>query len=177
MLFAEVGFPQTLAEFWAQFIGDGASAHPIVQFLKYAFAGGIATIVHILTFYTCCWKLFPSLTQNDIVVRVLKAKVIELPAEQRARNAVYSNIVAFFASNIVCYIINRIFVFKPGEHNVVVEFLLFLAVSAIAIFLGTAIMRWLIKHFNMQTTFAFAANLVTSLMLNYVLRKFFIFAG
>lgn len=177
MLFAEVGFPQTLAEFWAQFIGDGASAHPIIQFIKYAFAGGIATVVHILTFYTCCWKLFPSLTQNDIVVRVLKAKVIELPAEQRARNAVYSNIVAFFASNIVCYIINRIFVFKPGEHNVVVEFLLFLAVSAIAIFLGTAIMRWLIKHFNMQTTFAFAANLVTSLMLNYVLRKFFIFAG
>lgn len=177
MLFAEVGFPQTFAEFWAQFIGDGASAHPIVQFLKYAFAGGIATVVHILTFYTCCWKLFPSLTQNDIVVRVLKAKVIELPAEQRARNAVYSNIVAFFASNIVCYIINRIFVFKPGEHNVVVEFLLFLAVSAIAIFLGTAIMRWLIKRFDMQTTFAFAANLVTSLMFNYVLRKFFIFAG
>ncbi|MBQ8571013.1 MAG: GtrA family protein [Kiritimatiellae bacterium] len=177
MIFAEIPFPQTLAEFWAQFIGDGASAHPIIQFIKYAFAGGIATVVHILTFYTCCWKLFPSLTQNDIVVRVLKAKVIELPAEARARNAVYSNIVAFFASNIVCYIINRIFVFKPGEHNVVVEFLLFLAVSAIAIFLGTAIMRWLIKHFNMQTTFAFVANLVTSLMLNYVLRKFFIFAG
>lgn len=177
MLFAEVGFPQTLAEFWAQFIGDGASAHPIVQFLKYAFAGGIATVVHILTFYTCCWKLFPSLTQNDIVVRVLKAKVLELPAEQRARNAVYSNIVAFFASNIVCYIINRIFVFQPGEHNVIVEFLLFLAVSAIAIVLGTAIMRWLIKRFDMQTTFAFAANLVTSLMFNYVLRKFFIFAG
>lgn len=177
MIFAEIPFPQTLAEFWSQFIGDGASAHPIIQFIKYAFAGGIATVVHILTFYTCCWKLFPSLTQNDIVVRVLKAKVIELPAEQRARNAVYSNVVAFFASNIVCYIINRIFVFQPGEHNVVVEFLLFLAVSAIAIFLGTAIMRWLIKHFNMQTTFAFAANLVTSLMLNYVLRKFFIFAG
>ncbi len=177
MIFAEIPFPQTLAEFWSQFIGDGASAHPIIQFIKYAFAGGIATVVHILTFYTCCWKLFPSLTQNDIVVRVLKAKVIELPAEARARNAVYSNIVAFFASNIVCYIINRIFVFKPGEHNVVVEFLLFLAVSAFAIFLGTAIMRWLIKHFNMQTTFAFAANLVTSLMLNYVLRKFFIFAG
>lgn len=177
MIFAEIPFPQTLAEFWSQFIGDGASAHPIIQFIKYAFAGGIATVVHILTFYTCCWKLFPSLTQNDIVVRVLKAKVIELPAEARARNAVFSNIVAFFASNIVCYIINRIFVFKPGEHNVVVEFLLFLAVSAIAIFLGTAIMRWLIKHFNMQTTFAFAANLVASLMLNYVLRKFFIFAG
>lgn len=177
MLFAEIPFPQTLAEFWSQFIGDGASAHPIIQFIKYAFAGGIATVVHILTFYTCCWKLFPSLTQNDIVVRVLKAKVIELPAEARARNAVYSNIVAFFASNIVCYIINRIFVFKPGEHNVVVEFLLFLAVSAIAIFLGTAIMRWLIKRFDMQTTFAFAANLVTSLMFNYVLRKFFIFAG
>lgn len=177
MLFAEVGFPQTLAEFWAQFIGDGASAHPFVQFLKYAFAGGIATVVHILTFYTCCWKIFPSLTQNDIVVRIFKAKVLELPAEQRARNAVYSNIVAFFASNIVCYIINRIFVFQPGEHNVVVEFLLFLAVSAIAIVLGTAIMRWLIKRFDMQTTFAFAANLVTSLMFNYVLRKFFIFAG
>lgn len=177
MLFAEVGFPQTLAEFWTQFIGDGASAHPIVQFLKYAFAGGIATVVHILTFYTCCWKLFPSLTQNDIVVRIFKAKVLELPAEQRARNAVYSNVVAFFASNIVCYIINRIFVFQPGEHNVIVEFLLFLAVSAVAIVLGTAIMRWLIKRFDMQTTFAFAANLVTSLMFNYVLRKFFIFAG
>lgn len=177
MLFAEVGFPQTFAEFWAQFIGDGASAHPTVQFLKYAFAGGIATIVHILTFYTCCWKFFPSLTQKDIVVRVFKAKVPELSVEQRARNAVYSNIVAFFASNIVCYIVNRIFVFQPGEHNVIVEFLLFLAVSAVAIVLGTAIMRWLIKRFDMQTTLAFGANLLTSLMFNYVLRKYFIFAG
>ncbi|HOU21599.1 MAG TPA: GtrA family protein, partial [Kiritimatiellia bacterium] len=87
------------------------------------------------------------------------------------------NVLAFFVSNTVCYIINRLFVFRPGRHHIVLEFLLFLAVSAISMAVGTTLMGVLIKQFGMQTTYAFGANILSSLAINYVMRKFFVFKG
>ena len=72
---------------------------------------------------------------------------------------------------------NRLFVFKPGRHHIVIEFLLFLAVSAISMTVGTTLMGVLIKHFGVQTTYAFGANVLSSLLINYVMRKFLVFKG
>ncbi len=85
--------------------------------------------------------------------------------------------MAFFVSNTVCYLANRWFVFKPGRHHVVIEFLLFLAVSAVSMAVGTTLMVVLIRRFGMQTTYAFGANILSSLAINYVMRKFFVFKG
>lgn len=152
-------------------------ANPVVQFLKYAVAGGIATAVHILTFFLAGFFVFPCVASDDILVRLfgLAAPVVE--ETLRARNAVFCNIIAFLVSNTVCYIINRLFVFKPGRHSMVVEFLLFFAVSAISVGLGTFLMGVLIDQFGIQTTYAFGANMVCSLAINYALRKFFVFTG
>ncbi len=36
-------------------------AGPVVQFIKYAIAGGSATGVDVLVFYLAAWKLIPAL--------------------------------------------------------------------------------------------------------------------
>ena len=165
----------SLRTFVARFLSHDAS--PIVQFLKYAIAGGIATGVHILTFFLSGFFVFPCVASDDILVRLfgLAAPVVE--ETLRARNAVFCNIIAFLVSNTVCYVINRLFVFKPGRHSPVVEFLLFFAVSAVSVGLGTFLMGILIDRFGIQTTYAFGANMLCSLAINYALRKFFVFKG
>jgi putative flippase GtrA len=60
---------------------------------------------------------------------------------------------------------------------VIVEFLLFFAVSAVSMTVGSTLMGWLIKQFGAQTTIAFGANILSSLAINYVMRKFFVFKG
>ena len=157
-------------------------AGPVAQFIKYAVVGGLATAVNILAFFLAGWFLFPCLTDNDVLVRLLRRfrpalKVPEAAGRSRAANAVRCNIIAFFFSNTFCYILNRLFVFKPGHHSVWLEALLFALVSALSTFVGTACQTLLIKKANMQTTFAFGANLVASLAINFVLRKFVVFNG
>ena len=174
-------FPRNPRELWRQFTGDGASAHPAIQFAKYAVAGGVATAVHIATFFLAGWFLFPCLTDTDIVVRILsRFAEITVPAVEegaRATNAVCCNVAAYFVSNSVCYALNRIFVFKAGRHSMPIEILMFFGVSAISTAIGTGLQTFLIAHFGLQTTIAFAANLVSALMINYALRKFVIFKG
>jgi putative flippase GtrA len=150
---------------------------PFLQFLKYALVGGMATATHIVVFYLCAVLLFPSLTPNDVVVRALGLSVAGVTETQRIWNAGIGNAIAFIFSNAFCYVLNRLFVFKPGRHPWAIEFLLFFGVSGISMLLGTSIQSWLIAQFSTQTTLAFGANLVTSLMINYAMRRFFIFKG
>lgn len=155
----------------------GHDAHPLVQFIKYGIAGGVATGTHILTFFLCGWFFLPCLTQNDIVVRLLGLTAPALSEGTRALNAGICNAVGFVFSNTVCYVLNRLFVFKPGRHPWAVEFLLFFGVSGISMVIGTAIQTFLITHQGLQTTLAFGANIVCALLINYAMRKFVIFKG
>ena len=165
----------TLRERWEHVLSHDAS--PLVQFIKYGLAGGVATGVHILTFFVVGFYLFPCVASDDILVRVLRLSAPIVDEALRARYAVFSNVAAFLVSNVVCYIINRLFVFRPGRHHVIVEFLLFFAVSAVSMTVGSTLMGWLIKQFGAQTTIAFGANILSSLAINYVMRKFFVFKG
>lgn len=164
---------------FGQLLGDFLSrdASPLVQFVKYALAGGIATAAHILVFFLIGFFLFPCVNRDDILVRLFRLTAPEVDESRRARYAVYSNICAFFVSNTVCYVINRLFVFQPGRHSIVIEFLLFLVVSAVSMAIGTTVMGELIKRLRVQTTYAFGANIFSSLAINYVMRKFFVFSG
>jgi putative flippase GtrA len=51
----------------------------------------------------------------------------------------------------------------------------FYAVSGVSIAIGTWLMGELIRRRGWRTTFAFGANLVTALLINYAMRKFVIF--
>ena len=152
-------------------------APPLVQFIKYGVAGGLATATHILAFFLVGFYVLPCVGAEDPLVKLFGLAVPAIEAAARARNAVTANILAFFVSNTVAYVANRLFVFRPGRHHVVLEFLLFLAVSAVSMTIGTTLMGVLIKGYGIQTTYAFGANVLSSLAINYVMRKFFVFKG
>jgi putative flippase GtrA len=149
----------------------------LVQFIKYALAGGLATLTHITVFHLVAWKLFPALQQSDHAVRFFRLKIRQVNDFSRARNSMISNGCAFVISNMVAYIVNILWVFERGRHSMPVEILLFYAVSGVSMLIGTMIMGLLIRRFGMLTTYAFGSNIVTAVLINYVVRKFFIFQG
>lgn len=164
-----------LRERWDHYLSHDAP--PLVQFVKYGLAGGLATVAHVLAFFLVGFLLFPCVTDNDPLVKLFGLVAPAVDEALRARHAIFSNVVAFFVSNTVCYLANRWFVFRPGRHHVVIEFLLFLAVSAVSMIIGTTLMGVLIQRFGIETTYAFGANILSSLAINYVMRKFFVFKG
>lgn len=149
----------------------------LLQFIKYALAGGLATVTHITIFHLIAWKIFPSLQEKDHAVRLFKLTIHKVNVTTRARNSMIGNFIAFLIANMVAYITNILFVFQGGKYSIVIEILLFYAVSGISAFLGTILMGVLIKRFGLLTTYAFVANIFTSVMINYAVRKFFIFQG
>lgn len=164
-----------LKERWNHYLSHDAP--PLVQFVKYGMAGGVATVTHIFVFFMAGFLLFPCVAPDDPLVKLFGLVAPAVDEALRARYAVFSNVTAFLFSNAVCYLMNRLFVFRPGRHHVVIEFLLFLAVSAVSMVVGTTLMGILIKQFGMQTTYAFVANVFSSLAINYVMRKHFVFKG
>ncbi len=155
----------------------GREHTPLVQFIKYAICGGIATVVHITLFYACAYKLMPALSAQDPVAHALHLTVVAVSDAIRARNSMLDNGVAFLFSNLTAYLLNIVWVFKSGRHQWLVEIGLFYLVSGISVVIGSSLMGWLIHHFGIVTTLAFGANMVTSLMINFVLRKYVIFKG
>ena len=159
----------------------GREASPLIQFIKYGIAGGVATGVCIGTFYLMSFFVLDALSADDAVVELLRkfisVDVTPVADGIRARNAAINNSVAFVVSNFVCYLINVAWVFKPGRHHWLVEIGLFYLVSGVAFALGTGLQTGLIAHFGVQTTLAFGANLITALLINYAMRKFVIFHG
>ncbi len=158
-----------------QFLGNEAGN--LVQFIKYSISGGVATLIHIIVFHLVAWKICFALQANDWFVKFLNLSVQELDDSTRSRNSMIGNGMAFMISNLVAYLINIYWVFVPGRHHWMIEIGLFYLVSGVAITIGTAIMGFLIRRFGMLTTYAFGSNLVAALMINYAMRKFFIFNG
>ncbi len=161
----------------------GREASPLIQFIKYGIAGGMATAVCITTFYIMSLFVLDALSSDDIIIELLRRFAgIDINIEPltdgiRMRNAAINNSVAFVISNFVCYLINIAWVFKPGRHHWAVEIGLFYLVSGVSFALGTGVQSLLIAQFGIQTTIAFGSNLITALLINYAMRKFVIFNG
>ena len=148
---------------------------PLIQFIKYGIAGVLATSVHICLFYWVALEFLPALNQHDKLASLLHLTVPVVSQGIRARNAMVDNTVAFLFSNLTAYIINIYWVFEPGRHHPVLEFLFFFAVSGVSIVIGSSLMGILIHSYGMTTTTAFTANIFVSLLINFFLRKHVIF--
>lgn len=155
----------------------GLDAGPLIQFIKYGIAGGLATFVHIVVFHFVAWKIFPALQETDLAIAILNIDITEVDVATRSLNSMLSNVAAFICSNMVAYIINIFWVFKQGRHNKMIEIVLFYLVSGVSLLIGTSMIGFLISSYNMQTTYAFTVNLVSAVMINYAMRKFYIFKG
>jgi putative flippase GtrA len=160
---------------WRQLLSPDAP--PLAQFIKYAICGGIATVTQIVIFHLIGWRLIPCLQPSDPFVRYLRLSVPPVDVARRARNSMLANIVGFIFSNFVAYLLNILFVFKAGRYPWWLELEMFYAVSAVSLLIGSALMCWMIKRFNMMTTIAFGGNLAAALLINYAMRRFVIFNG
>ena len=160
----------------------------IWQLIKYGFCGGVATLAHSSIFFLCGWYLFPCLPQDDLLVKLLGAtapvavgsefvSVLGFSLKRIALYALICSTIGFSLSNFFCWLMDRALVFTPGRHHWAVEFLLFFAVSGISVVFGTILQTALIQQLSISTTIAFGANILTSLCINFVVRKFFIFKG
>jgi len=148
---------------------------PLIQFIKYGISGGLSTLVHICLFYWMATQILPALNAHDVIASLLNLSVPEVSQGIRARNSMIDNTVAFLFSNLTAYVINIYWVFSPGRHHPVMEFLFFFAVSGIAILIGSTIMGFLIHSYGITTTMAFLANVLVSLLINFFIRKHIIF--
>lgn len=150
---------------------------PFVQFLKYATVGLMATCVQTAVFYALAATWLPCLGTDDFAVRFLGLPAADLPDAVRAMRAGIAVCTGFFVANLFCWLMNRRFVFKPGRHVWYIECGLFFAVSLAAFAVGLGLQTALIRWAGMMTTLAFLAEVLSSLAINFVVRKFFVFNG
>jgi putative flippase GtrA len=153
----------------------GRRAHPVIQFLKYAISGGLVTLFSMAVFALLTWKVFPSLRENELIVRLLNLEVPAMDEALRARNYTYCQIISFVLANLVCYFINIVWVFEPGRHSRRKEILLFYAVSLLSFGIGTGLAAGLIAWLNMDAAAAYVLNIITAVLINYAGRKYYVF--
>lgn len=145
------------------------------QVFKYGVIGVLATIVNLVVAEVCAAFIWPCLGTEDLFVKYLGLRAVDISDAARAVLAVYCNLVGFFVANVICWLLNRKYVFTPGRHHWLVEYALFLGGSGFAIACGSAAIWALVRFQGMQTTYSFVVNVLVSVAINFAVRKFFVF--
>ncbi len=135
-------------------------AHPLIQFFKYGICGVAAVTTQVL-FFNFFSKWFP-FEVADVSVRT--------------QNFLTANLLAFPISNAVAFFSNRLFVFTPGRHRPSVEFAIFTGISLVSFLIGVLLSQWLIPKFAIGKGVAEGSFVLTSAVVNFVCRKFLVFA-
>ena len=145
-------------------------AHPVIQFLKYATAGVTATVLHQGIFFTLAYTVLPA---GDGML--VDGKPIT--DEMRYWNSIINNCIAFVPVLLVVYALNVKWVFTPGKHSKLMEFLLFAGVAAVGNAAGIIGGPKLIDWFGIPTWMSQGTFIITSFLVNFLCRKFVIFKG
>jgi len=146
---------------------------------KYVICGGLSVFLDQLTFYLLAWLVFPALRLSDPAARFLVwagCRVREVSDGELEKNYWIIKGVCFLVSNSFVYILNALFVFKPGRHPKLVEILLFFG-SSLFQFLFIWMGGWLITRFSWEVTYANLAMLVSAMAANFIIRKKVVFNG
>lgn len=141
---------------------NSRDAHPLIQFIKYGICGLGAFITHQVIWLALSLWAFPSIDP-------------EIPKEVRAVNTTISNSIAVLFSTAVAYVTNILWVFKSGRHSRLVEITSFFGIGVISFGGGLLAGPYLIQMFGIDTRLAQVSMAVTSVLINFVCRKFFIF--
>jgi putative flippase GtrA len=152
-------------------------AHPVLQFIKYGMAGGLAAVVDLVVTFFFSWKIFPALTSDDKLVTLFHLAITPVDESLRPLHYFISCFIALMFSNLTAFVSNVLWVFKPGRHSRRKELILFYIVSGISFIVGTGMATALIQFFGLMTSYAKIANIFASVMINYAGRKFWIFKG
>ena len=155
---------------------------PFWQFVKYGAIGVMATLVQTGVFYLLASTCLKCLTADDVAVKLLGLPAASFSGDEawylsRGMLAAYATAVGFFVANVFCWLMNRWFVFRPGKFRWYVEFAMFFGASALATVIALGTMKVLIDSFGMMTTLAVVVEVVVSFLVNFFIRKFYIFKG
>ena len=153
----------------------------MVQFVKYAIVGGFTTLLNVTIFMILAITCLKCLTEAESSKTFLGISFdfphvgADYPNWLRAFKSVVASAIGFGLSNILCWLLDRCFVFKPGRHKIWRELLFFVSVAGAAWASGSLIQWILIRYADSPTLPAFAANIVTAVLMNFLMRKFFVF--
>ena len=152
---------------------------PFWQFVKYGVIGVLSTLVQMGVFYCCASTVLKCLTPTDWAVRLmhLPAVASDEPARRRAVRFAVATAIGFVLANVFCWLMNRWFVFTPGEYVWYVEFAMFFGAAAFAAAVAIGVSSLLIRRLGLMTTLAVVIEVLVSFAINYFVRKFFIFKG
>ena len=150
---------------------------PFAQFVKYGAVGVLATCVQMVGFYLLAATCLKCLGPDDWAVSFLGLPQTDASDAIRAFRAAIATAAGFTVANVFCWVMNRLFVFKPGRYRWYSEFALFFGVAALATVIALGVQSLLIKHFGMMTTAAVAVEVAVSFAVNFFMRKFLIFKG
>ena len=147
------------------------------QFVKYGVIGVLSTCVQMVAFYVLAATALKCLGPDDWAVRFLGLPSVSVGAGVRAFRAAVATAIGFTVANIFCWLMNRLFVFKPGRYRWYVEFSLFFGVAALATVVALGVQSLLIKYAGLMTTLAVIVEVIVSFFFNFFIRKFVIFKG
>ena len=147
------------------------------QFVKYGVIGVLSTCVQMVVFYVLAATALKCLGPDDWAVRFLGLPAVSITAGVRAFRAAIATAIGFTVANIFCWLMNRLFVFKPGRYRWYVEFSLFFGVAALATVVALGVQSLLIKYAGLMTTAAVIVEVIVSFFFNFFIRKFIIFKG
>lgn len=153
------------------------AVHPAGQFFRYLVCGGIGAVIELLLFAVLAWKVFPALREDEWAVRLFDLALPALEPAQRAVNFAACISITFVVSNLAVYILNARWVFVPGRHSRRREIVLFYGSALFSYLAGTGLGSLLIAGFGATGTAAYLVMSAVSILLNYSIRKFFVFKG
>ena len=151
---------------------------PFWQFVKYGAIGVMATLVQTGVFYALATTCLKCLGGDDVMVRYLGfAPADAITDGVRAFRFTLATSVGFVFANLFCWLMNRWFVFRPGKFRWYVEFGMFFGTSTVATVIALGASSALIRWCGLMTTLAVVIEVVVSFLVNFFVRKFFIFKG
>lgn len=139
------------------------NAPPAIQFLKYAVSGVAALSVHVTVYLALIGLVWPHLNDPS------------LDDWTRARSTFPPTALAFLVSNAFVYWLNMKWVFTPGRHSPVREFLFFTVVNLPGALTGTLAQAALVYFLHWPKPAAIIGFVLPNVLINFICRKFFIF--
>ena len=164
---------------WRKFISRFLShdSGPFAQFVKYGAIGVASTLVQMIVFYLLASTVCRCLGTNDWAVKWFGLPHVDVPHVVRGFRFAVDTVLGFTVANVFCWLMNRVFVFRPGKFAWYKEFGMFFGAAAGAMALATGISWVLINWVGLQTTAAVVIEVLVSFLVNFFVRKFFIFKG
>ena len=143
---------------------NARDTHPLIQFMKYGICGVASLIIGQGIWLALSIWVYPALDSG-------------IPKEVRALHSTYNNMISFFFGNLFAYVTNSLWVFTPGRHHRVMEFIYFTLISTLGFVIGLSFGPLLIQIYGINTLLAQLMTVFSSVLVNYVCRKFFVFKG